>query len=69
MGVEALGIKTDRCRVRPMDLWGLSMPVLSALRKAESGWKRNEEGKSRRAIYLCFRNGVDGVVGVDQHPD
>jgi hypothetical protein len=37
--------------------------------KAEPGWKGNEEGKSRRAIHLCFRNGVDGVVGVDWHPD
>jgi hypothetical protein len=34
--------------------------------KAEPGWKRNEEGKSRRAVRLCFKNGVDGVVGVDQ---
>jgi putative DNA primase/helicase len=33
--------------------------------KAEQGWKKNEEGQSRRAIHLCFRNGVDGVVGVD----
>jgi putative DNA primase/helicase len=33
--------------------------------KAEPGWKKNKEGKSRRAIHLCFRNGVDGVVGVD----
>jgi hypothetical protein len=34
--------------------------------RAEPGWKKNEEGKSRRAIHLCSRN---GVVGVDQHPD
>jgi hypothetical protein len=34
--------------------------------KAESGWKKNEEGKSRRAIHLYFKNGVDGVVRVDQ---
>jgi putative DNA primase/helicase len=33
--------------------------------KAQPGWKKNEEGKSRRAIHLRFRNGVDGVVGVD----
>ena len=37
--------------------------------KAEPGWKKNEEGKSRRAIHLCFRNGVDGVVGVDHEAD
>jgi hypothetical protein len=37
--------------------------------KAEPGWTKNEEGKSRRAIHLCFKNGVDGVVGVDQQPD
>jgi hypothetical protein len=34
--------------------------------KAQPGWKKNEEGESRRTIHLCFRN---GVVGVDQYPD
>ena len=37
--------------------------------KAESGWQKNEEGESRRAISLCFRNGVDGVAGVDHEAD
>jgi putative DNA primase/helicase len=37
--------------------------------KAEPGWKKNAEGQSRRAIHLCFRNGVDGVVGVDHETD
>jgi putative DNA primase/helicase len=37
--------------------------------KAEPGWKKNKEGKSRRAIHLYFRNGVDGVVGVDHESD
>jgi hypothetical protein len=31
---------------------------------ADPGWK-NEEGKSRRTLHLCFRDGVGGVVGVD----
>jgi hypothetical protein len=33
--------------------------------KAQPGWKKNEEGESRRAIHLCFRSGVDSVVSVD----
>ena len=34
--------------------------------KAKPGSKKNKEGKSRRAIHLCFRN---GVVSVDQEAD
>jgi hypothetical protein len=37
--------------------------------RAESGWKKNEKGQSRRAIHLRFKNGVDGVVGVDQEAE
>jgi hypothetical protein len=44
----------------------LALSARSTWLKAEQGWKRNHESKSRRAIHLCFRNGVDGVVGVDQ---
>jgi hypothetical protein len=30
--------------------------------KAKPGWKKNEEGQSRRTIHLCFRNGVVRVA-------
>ena len=34
--------------------------------RAERGWGK-KGGESRRMLHLRFRNGVDGVVGVDQH--
>ncbi len=36
--------------------------------KAERGWGK-KGGESCRMLHLRFRNGVDGVVSVDQQPD
>ena len=36
--------------------------------KVERGWGK-KGGESCRMLHLRFRNGVDGVVGVDQQPD
>ena len=36
--------------------------------KAERRWGK-KGGESRRMLHCSFRNGVDGVVGVDQQPD
>ena len=66
-------LKKRKCEALPERPDELSKMVYAIARqgtwlKAEPGWKKNAEGKSRRVIHLRFKDGVDGVVGVDQHP-
>ena len=46
----------------------LSISARGTWLKVERGWGK-KGGESCRMLHLRFRNGVDGVVGVDQQPD
>jgi hypothetical protein len=62
-GSEAVPERPDELSKMVLDIsaWGTWL-------KAERGWGKNG-GESCRMLHLRFRNGVDGVVGVDQQPD
>src|SRR5215211_9024824 len=58
----------SRCSADELSKMVLAISARGTWLKVERGWGK-KGGESCRMLHLRFRNGVDGVVGVDQQPD